>query len=127
VFTRSSSLTLRLDRATPLSAFEQNGFYVTTALQGTFSAPLPASLRLTSGASYRWNDYETPASAIGVPREDRVFGWYVRLRRPLFGSASLSADYRRERRSSNLDEFNVVNEGFSLSLDINAFDLWPRQ
>ena len=86
--------------------------------------PLPLALRLTSGAGYQWNDYRTPALELGVPREDRMFGWFVGLRRVLFGRAYLSADYRRERRDSNLDVFDVVTDGFVLRLEINVFDTW---
>jgi hypothetical protein len=117
-------LSLRLDRSTPLSAFEQNAFYVTTALEGTLALPLPLSVAMTSGAGYRWSDYRTVAAELGVPREDRIFSWFVGLRRSLSRRAHASVVYSRERRDSNLDGFSNVNEGLSLQLNVDVFQGW---
>ena len=118
---KSSSLGLLLDRSTPVSGFEANGFYVTTSAQASLTAPLPLGLALNSGAGYHWNDYRTPAAKLGRPRQDRIFGWYFGLRRPLSRWATLAATYRKDRRNSNLDEFDSVMEGLVLQLDVNFF------
>ena len=80
---RESSLALYASRSTPVSAYEENAFYVSTGLQGTLQVPLPAQFQLRGGLGYQWNDYRTVASEIGGPREDRILGWYVGLRRPV--------------------------------------------
>ncbi len=118
---QSSSLGLTVNRSTPVSKFEENGFYLSNSVQATFMAPLPLSLSLESGAGYLWNEYRIPARALGRPREDRVFGWFAGLKRPVTRWADLSAVYRRDRRSSNLSEFDSVVEGLVLRLDVNFF------
>lgn len=118
---RSSSLGILLDRSTPVSGFEANGFYVTNSARANFTAPLPLGLFVDSGAGYHWNDYRTPAAELGRPRQDRIFGWYFGLRRPVSRWATLAATYRRDRRNSNLDEFDSVMEGLVLQLDVNFF------
>jgi hypothetical protein len=114
-----SSLGVFLSRTTPVSAFEQNAFYVATMLQGTLVVPLPLEFQLNGGLGYQWNDYRTAAAAIGVPREDRILGWSVGLRRPIHRRLYLSGLYRAEDRRSNLDEFEVDTDGFYVQLEWN--------
>ena len=38
---------------------------------------------LSGGAGYHWNEYQTTASALGEPREDRIFGWSIGVGRPV--------------------------------------------
>ena len=80
---RDSSLGIYASRTTPVSAYEENGFYVSNSVQGTLQLPLPAQFQLQGGVGYQWNDYRTVATEIGSPREDRILGWYVGLRRPV--------------------------------------------
>ena len=40
-FSRKSSATLFLNRSTPVSAFEENAYYVFTAIQGSGRLPRP--------------------------------------------------------------------------------------
>ena len=70
----SRTLTLFVNRSTPVSAFEDNAFYVFTGLQGSGRFPLPLEFQLQGGLGYQWNDYRTVADEIGVPREDRILG-----------------------------------------------------
>jgi hypothetical protein len=114
-----ATLGLFLSRSTPVSAFEQNGFYVATSLQGSIVAPLPLRLLLTGGAGWQWNDYRTDAAGLGAPREDRLLGWYVGLRRPLQRRFYLSGLYRAENRRSNLDAFDTDTDGFYVQLEWN--------
>ena len=123
---RDSILAVYASRSTPVSAFEENGFYVSTGLQGTLQVPLPARLQLRGGLGYQWNDYRTVASAIGRPREDRIFGWYVGLRRPVRPNLFLSGSYRSEDRRSNLDNFDTNADAFYLQLEWNIFGSPPR-
>jgi hypothetical protein len=114
-----ASLGLFLSRTTPVSAFEQNAFYVATSLQGSLVLPLPLELQLNGGLGYQWNDYRTVASDIGAPREDRLLGWFVGLRRPVHRRLYLSALYRTEDRRSNLDQFDTETDGFYIQLEWN--------
>jgi len=109
-----------------VSAFEENGFYVSTGLQGTLQLPLPARFQLQGGIGYQWNDYRTAASAIGRPREDGILGWFVGLRRPVLDSLFLSGAYRRENRRSNVDDFDTEANGFYLQLEWSFFGNPPR-
>jgi hypothetical protein len=120
-FGRDSSASLYLSRSTPVSAFEENGFYVATALQGSVQVPLPLELQLRAGAGYQWSDYRTVAAEIGEPRADRILGWFVSLRRPLRRQLSASAMYRQEDRRSNLDRFDTNADGFVLQLEWDIF------
>jgi hypothetical protein len=121
-----SVLGVYASRTTPVSAYEQNGFYVSSALQGTLQVPLPARFQLQGGLGYQWNDYRTVASEIGVPREDRILGWYVGLRRPVRTNLFLSGAYRSEDRKSNVDEFDTDADGFYLQLEWDIFGAPPR-
>jgi hypothetical protein len=123
---REASLGLYASRTTPVSAFEENAFYVSTAVQGTLQLPLPARFQLRGGVGYQWNDYRVVASELGRPREDEILGWYVGLRRPIARSLFLSGAYRSEDRRSNIDEFDTDADGFYLQLEWDIFGAPPR-
>jgi hypothetical protein len=114
-----ASIGIFLSRSTPVSAFEQNAFYVATMLQGTLAVPLPLGFRLDGGVGYQWSDYRTVAAEIGVPREDRLLGWNVGLRRAIHRRLYLSGQYRAENRRSNLDRFDVDTDGVYIQLEWN--------
>lgn len=120
-FTPSTSLTLTGTRATRVSAFEQNAFFVTSSVDLLLRAGLPWSLALQSGVGYHRNDYRTVASAIGVPRRDEIRGWTVGLGRPVTRHAFLRADYRRERRDSNIDGFDSRSNALTVQLGVGLF------
>jgi hypothetical protein len=123
---RESTVAVYASRSTPISAYEQNAFYVSSAVQGTIRLPLPARFEFRGGLGYQWNDYRTVASAIGVPREDRILGWYVGLRRPLRSNLYLSGAYRSEDRTSNVDAFTTDANGFYFQLEWDIFGAPPR-
>jgi hypothetical protein len=118
---RESALGIYASRTTPVSAYEENGFYVSNSVQGTLQMPLPAELRLQGGIGYQWNEYRTVASEIGDSREDRILGWYVSLRRPLWQHLFLSGSYRSEDRSSNVNAFDSNADGFYFQLEWDIF------
>jgi hypothetical protein len=124
-FTRRSDVTLFLNRSTPVSAFEDNAFYVFTSVQGAGRFPLPLELQLQGGVGYQWNDYRTVAIEIGEPRRDTILSYYVGLRRALVEQLFLSAIYRGERRRSNIDRFDVNPDGFILQLEWDIFGNTP--
>jgi hypothetical protein len=123
---RDARFSVYANRSTPVSAFEQNAFYVTTGVQGVLQVPLAAKFELRGGLGYQWNDYKTIAEEIGSPREDRILGWFVALRRPIARKLSLSGAYRREDRSSNIDTFATDSEGLYLQLEWDIFGTLPR-
>jgi hypothetical protein len=116
-----SSLALHASRSTPVSAYEENAFYVSSGLQGTLQVPLPAQFQLRGGVGYQWNDYRTVATRIGSPRKDRILGWNVGLRRPVRPNLFLSGAYRSEDRSSNVGAFDTDANGFYLQLEWDMF------
>jgi hypothetical protein len=116
-----SAVSFRISRATPVSNFENNAFYVTTALDGFFVTPLPYHLSLDAGLGYRWNRYRTNAAGLGFPRADNLLDWFLGLRRPVRSWGQARAGYRRERRRSNIDTFDTTTDAFVLQLDVNLF------
>jgi hypothetical protein len=121
-----ATLAVSAGRSTPVSAYEENAFYVFTFLQGTLQVPLPARFQLWGGLGYQWNDYRTVASDIGRPRADRILGWHVGLRRPVRDDLFLSAAYRSEDRQSNVDAFDTNADGLYFQLEWDIFGSAPR-
>ena len=120
-FTPSSSVTLAGTRATRVSNFEQNAFYVTSAVEVILRAGLPWSLALEAGTGYHRNGYRTIAPSIDVPRRDDIRGWTLGLGRPLTRHAFVRADYRRERRDSNIDAFDTHSNVLTAQLGVGLF------
>jgi Putative beta-barrel porin 2 len=118
---REAAVTLLVNRSTPLSNFEDNAFYVTTAASASLLAPLPYSIALNAGGGYHWNDYQTLVTGEDFEREDRIFGWFVGLRRPIDRRMSAFAGYRWERRRSNIEPFENDTDGFVFQLDVDVF------
>jgi hypothetical protein len=118
---RESAVTLLVNRSTPLSNFDQNAFYVSTAVSASFLAPLPYQIALNAGGGYHWNDYQTVVTDEDFKREDRIFGWFVGLRRPVNRRISAFAGYRWERRQSNVGTFENDTHGLLLQLDVDVF------
>src|SRR6185295_6793967 len=94
----SSRVTLVGRRATDLSAFEQNAFYVSTGGQALLSFVIPWSLSANGSVGYQENSYKTLASAIDAPRSDSILGFTLGLSRPVGSFGYLRVDYRRDRR-----------------------------
>ncbi len=121
-----ASVALLVSRATPASAFETNGFYVSSSVQATTQLPLPLELRLLGGIGYGWNDYRVASPEIGRGRADRIFSWYAGLRRPLRRRLAISGTYRREDRRSNVDALDTDSDGFVIQLEWDALGSRPR-
>jgi putative beta-barrel porin BBP2 len=125
-FTPSSNLTLAFSRGTNVSGFEENAFYVTNSIGVGLRAGLPWSLALQAGVGYHRNDYRTDASAIGAPRRDTIRGWTLGLARPISRYAFVRADYRRERRDSNIDDFDSPSNALTVQLGLGLFATQSR-
>lgn len=115
---REATLRLSGARATFPSAFEQNAFYVSTGGGAELDVPGPLSLVLRLAAGYHWNDYRTPAADTGSPRRDVMWDGAVGLARSLSRRAWVRADYRRERRNSEIDLFDVTTEALTVQVGI---------
>lgn len=113
-FGRSTSLELGVNRETLLSKFEANAYYVTNSATLALTAPLPLRIAARGSVLILQNDYPETADAIGEPRQDRLLGWTAGLGRELGRRIWLRADYRRERRESNLPGFDITTTGFTI-------------
>ena len=123
----TSRVTVLGRRATDLSAFEQNAFYVSTGGQVQLSSGLAWSLSANGSLGYQENVYKTVASAIGVPREDSILGWTLGLSRPVGSFGFLRADYRRDRRRSNLPGYDITTHGFIVQIGVGLFGTSVRR
>jgi hypothetical protein len=119
-FNNGGVLTLGGLRATNLSAFANNAFYVTSGTSLSLTQPLPFGFRLTGALSQQWNDYRVVDASIGAPRADRIFGWTVGAGRTLTRWSYLRADYTRERRKSNLADFNTRSHSLIVQLGLGV-------
>lgn len=115
---REATLRLSAARATFPSAFEDDAFYVSSGGGLELSLPAPASVVLRLAAGYHWNDYRTPAADTGFPRRDRMWDGAVGLGRSLSRRAWVRADYRRERRNSNLDLYDVTTDALTVQVGV---------
>jgi hypothetical protein len=120
-FGRSTNIVASANRSTELSAFERNAFYVTTSVQGVLTAPLPLSFFFSAGGGYHVNRYPTVAAQLGAPRRDQIVGWVVGLGRGVTRWAFVRADYRRDRRDSNIDFFDQRTHALYVQLGLGFF------
>jgi hypothetical protein len=120
-FGRTAHLTVLGNRSTELSAFEENAFYVTTSFQAVLTATLPFSLALTAGGGHHVNQYQTVSREILAPRRDAITDWLVGIARTLSRWAFVRADYRHDRRDSNIDYFDQSTHAFYLELGVGFF------
>ncbi len=111
-------LEVRGGRMTDLSNFADNAFYVSTSVDGAITTPIPLGLTARAAAGYQWNTYRVTVASIGEPREDTIFGWALGLGRNLGPRTYVRADYRRDRRRSNIPGFDVTTDGFIVQFGI---------
>jgi len=119
-FNNGGTLTLGGLRTTNLSAFQNNAFFVTKGASLTLNQPIPLGFRVTGALSHQWNDYRVVDTAIGAPRADRLFGWSVGAGRTLTRRSYLRADYTREKRHSNVSDFNTTSHSLIVQLGIGV-------
>jgi hypothetical protein len=114
----TSAFDLSVRRSLDPSAFEDNGFYLATAVEGVLTVPGPLGTYLRGGVGYQWSDYRTKARVLDRPRADRILSWYGGLGRALGERANLRVDYRRERRSSNLPGFDITTSALVVQVGL---------
>jgi hypothetical protein len=116
-----SALDLGVRRNLTPSAFQDDGFYIVTMTDAVYSRLAPFSTTLRIGVGYQWSDYRTDASGLGEPRADRIFAWYVGASRSFGEHISLRADYRHDRRQSNLPGFSFTTDAVVVQLGLGWF------
>jgi len=124
-FSPAASVTLLGNRATYPSAFENNAFYVATGAGVETDLGLPLSLVFHAAVGGQVNSYRVIAAGLDVPRRDDIWAWSVGLGRALTRWAFLRADYRRERRNSNLPAFQTHAHLFMVQLGIGFLGATP--
>jgi hypothetical protein len=117
----ASNIELTFNRSTDPSAFETNAYYVTNSITASLAAPVPLGLWARGTVGFLRNNYPNDAAAIEVPRRDDILAWTVGVGRQIGWRTWLRADYRRERRLSNLPGYDVTTDGFLIQLGIGLF------
>jgi hypothetical protein len=114
----SSSLGLQFVRTTTPSAFEENAYYVNNSVTASLDVGVPLELWARGSVGYLRNSYPSVDPGIGAPRRDDIWAWTVGVGRQIGVKAWIRADYRREKRHSNIPGFDVTNDGFLIQLGI---------
>jgi hypothetical protein len=123
----SSSVELQVNRATEPSAYDTNAYYVTNSVTATLSVPAPFQVWTRGSVGLLRNDYPNDAPGLAVPRRDDILGWTVGLGREIGWRVFVRADYRRERRYSNLPGLDVTTSGFVVQLGAGLFGPGPSR
>jgi len=121
----ATSLTLLASRGTYPSGFETNAFYVATSAGLAADVGLPLSLVVHATVAGQVNSYRVPATGFDFPRRDEIWNWSVGIGRALSRWAFLRADYRRERRNSNLPAFQTHAHLFMVQLGLGFLGSTP--
>jgi hypothetical protein len=124
---RSTSVELALNRTVDPSSYDTNAYYVNNGVLLSVSAPLPFEFWARAGAGYYRNSYPNDAAGLAEPRRDDIYGWTVGLGRQLGWRAWVRADYRRERRNSNLPGLDVTTDGFVVQMGAGLFGQGPSR
>lgn len=117
----SSSVELQWNRATEPSAYDTNAYYVTNSIVASLSVPAPFEVWARGSLGFYRNGYPNDAPDLGAPRRDDIVGWTLGLGRQLGWRTWVRADYRRERRNSNLPGYDVTTDGFIVQLGVGLF------
>ncbi len=124
---RSSAVELAWNRATEPSAYDTNAYYVNNSVVASLSVPAPFEVWARGSVGLYRNDYPNDAPDLGAPRRDDIVGWTLGLGRQIGWRAWVRADYRRERRDSNLPGFDVTTEGLVVQLGVGLFGPGPSR
>jgi hypothetical protein len=124
-FTPSASLTLFGRRDTYPSGFEQNAFYVVTAGGVEANVGLPLSLVFRGGGGWQRNAYRVAAAGLAFPRRDDIVSWSAGVGRSLTRWSYLRADYRADRRDSNLPAFETNGRVLIVQVGLGYFGASP--
>ncbi len=124
-FSPTSSLTLLARRDTFPSAFEENAFYVATGVGAEADFGLPLSVVFHGAVGFQRNSYRVASTEDGVPRRDDIVAWAVGIGRGLTRWSYLRADYRQDRRTSNLPAYDSHGHIFTVQLGLGYLGSTP--
>jgi hypothetical protein len=124
-FTPSLNLGLSAVRGTYPSNFTGNAFYLATQVGAELNAGLPLQVQTRVGLGWQTNAYRVPVAEIGAPRHDQLRGWSAGIGRSLTRWAFVRADYRHERRTSNLSAFNTQSNVLVVSFGVGFVGTQP--
>jgi hypothetical protein len=114
----SSNLGVRFTRTSTPSGFEDNAYYIHNAVTASLDVPVPLGLWARGSVGYLWNRYPNVVPELGEPRRDDIWAVMVGLGRQLGWRSWVRADYRWEKRDSNLPGYDVTNDGFLIQFGI---------
>jgi hypothetical protein len=124
---RSSAVELQFNRIPEPSSYDTNAYYVNNSLIASLSVPAPFETWLRGSAGWLRNTYPNETASLGAPRADDIFGWTVGLGRNLGWRTWVRADYRHERRDSNVPGYDVTTDGFSVQIGVGLFGGAPAR
>jgi hypothetical protein len=120
-FTEAASLTIEGGRQTNLSNFEDNNYYTTNFLNLQFTGPVRRNLQLLTGVSFFDNLYPRLSIEIPEARNDTAIAGWVGAAYFFTPMTYFRADYRHERRRSNLDQFEYSNNVIRIVVGLGFF------
>jgi len=103
------------------SSYDTNAYYTNNSLVAAVAVPAPFEFWARGSVGFLRNNYPNDAPGLDVPRRDDILGWTVGLGRQIGWRSWLRADYRRERRNSNLPGLDVTTDGFVVQLGVGLF------
>jgi hypothetical protein len=124
---RGSVVELQFNRMTEPSSYDTNAFYVNNSLIGSLTVPAPFETWVRGSAGWLRNAYPNDTASLGAPRRDDIFGWTVGLGRNLGWRSWVRADYRHERRDSNVPSYDVSTSGFFVQIGVGLFGPGPAR
>jgi len=120
-FTEATALTIEGGRQTNLSNYQDNNYYLSHFASLQYTGPLRRNLQLVTGASLFDNLY--PLESIELPerRNDHALAGWVGAAYFFTPLTYFRADYRYERRRSNLDQFQYSNNVLRFIVGVGFF------
>ncbi|MGH9461739.1 MAG: outer membrane beta-barrel protein [Vicinamibacteria bacterium] len=120
-FSEAASILIEAGRQTNLSNFEDNSYYVTNFGTAQFTGPLRRNLQLVTGGSLYDNRYPLETIEATEPRNDQALAGWVGAAYFFSPLTYFRADYRYERRRSNLDQFQYTNNVLRVIVGVGIF------
>ena len=116
---------LQFNRTVDPSGYDTNAYYVNNSILGSLTAPLPFEFWARGGLGFLRNQYPNPAPGRSEPRRDEILGWSLGIGRDLGWRGFVRADYRRDRRESNVPGYDVTTSGFAVQVGLGLFGPGP--
>jgi hypothetical protein len=117
----STSVELLWNRTTEPSSYDTNAYYVTNSVVAALNVPAPFEAWVRGAFGFYHNSYPNDAPELGEARSDDIVGWTVGLGRQIGWRAWVRADYRHERRNSNVPGYDVATDGFVVQMGVGLF------